>query len=141
MHIAHGLPFKIYQQTAFSLICETTTNNDASFFTEKIAKPMLACRLFVVISGQYYLKNLRKLGFRTFDNVIDESYDSEPDPVKRWNLALEQVKWLCSQDQGKILKSIIPIVLHNQNQLNRLPVNGLEGTVQKMLLTQQATNC
>lgn len=137
MNISQVMPFKIYQQSAFSLICETTVDNRGSFFTEKIAKPIIASRLFVVISGQYYLKNLKKLGFKTFDNIIDESYDSEPDPEKRWSLALEQVEWLCTQDQHKILKAIIPIVLHNQNLITKLPSNILEITLQKLLLEHQ----
>lgn len=137
MLISQVMPFKIYQQSAFSLVCESATDDRGSFFTEKIAKPIIASRLFVVISGQYYLKNLKNLGFKTFDGIIDESYDSESDPEKRWNLALEQVKWLCTQDQNKILKAIIPTVLHNQNLITKLPSNVVEITLQKLLLEHQ----
>jgi hypothetical protein len=45
MRLSQVVPFKIYQQTAFSLVCETNYVNTHSFFTEKIAKPLLACRL------------------------------------------------------------------------------------------------
>lgn len=139
MNISQVMPFKIYQQSAFSLICETTIDERGSFFTEKIAKPIIASRLFVVISGQYYLKNLKKLGFKTFNGIIDESYDLEPNSEKRWNLALEQIKWLCTQDQNKILKSIVPIVLHNQNLITKLPSNILDITLQTLLLEHQVS--
>ena len=66
------VPIQIYNQTAYSIVAETHADNEYSFFTEKIFKPILAHRLFVVFSGWKYLENLRKLGFQTFDNVIDE---------------------------------------------------------------------
>ena len=69
------IPVDIYNRTCYSLVAETEINNRYSFFTEKIIKPMLARRLFVVAAGQYYLRNLRSLGFRTFDGIVDETYD------------------------------------------------------------------
>lgn len=107
------LPVDIYQKTAYSLITETQNENEFSFFTEKIIKPMMAKRLFVVVSGQYYLRNLKKLGFKTFENVIDESYDNEPDPGRRAHLVLEQVNRLQGLDQVKVSQEISSTVEHN----------------------------
>ena len=81
------LPDYIYNQSSHSIVCETTSYNNFSQFTEKVAKPMLAQRIFVVFCGQWYLKNLRGLGFQTFDSIIDESYDSEPDMLIRYQKA------------------------------------------------------
>ena len=47
------LPREIYAKTRYSVVTETLTDNGWSFFTEKIAKPILAKRLFLVASGQY----------------------------------------------------------------------------------------
>jgi hypothetical protein len=107
------LPREIYQHTWYSVVAETETSNSWSFFTEKIVKPILAKRLFVVCSGQYYLRNLRKLGFRTFHDIIDESYDAEPDLTKRIELLLCQVNMLCQQDHVALQEQIKPIVEHN----------------------------
>lgn len=120
MHISQVLPFKIYSQTAYTLVLETWADNRFSFFTEKIAKPILAYRLFVVISGQHYLKNLRQLGFKTFDSILDESYDDETDDHVRWTKAIDQARWLCQQPQHEILSQIAPIVLHNYRVLMNL---------------------
>ena len=107
------IPLDIYQQTAYTLVAETTAGNEWNFYTEKIAKPILAQRLFVVVSGRHYLKNLRSLGFQTFSNVIDESYDEIEDDHARWRLAMDQVKYLCTQDQTKIFAQIRDTVEHN----------------------------
>ena len=106
-------PLSIYLQTAYSVVAETTADNQYSFFTEKIAKPIIARRLFIVISGQYYLRNLRRLGFVTFDGIIDESYDLEPNDTIRWYKAIEQMKWLAEQPQEVIFEQIRGRVEHN----------------------------
>jgi len=106
-------PLSIYRQTAYSVVAETSDDNRYSFFTEKIAKPIIARRLFIVISGQYYLRNLRRLGFATFDGIIDESYDLEPNDTIRWYKAIEQMKWLAEQPQEVIFEQIRGRVEHN----------------------------
>lgn len=134
MHIGQVLPFKIYNKTAYSLTCETSTDNRFSFFTEKIAKPIIAHRLFIVISGQHYLKNLRSLGFQTFDGIIDESYDSVEDQSQRWTMAVEQAILLSQQDQQEVLRKVIPIALHNFNTLNCLHKNNISHELELFLL-------
>ena len=78
-------------------------------------KPILARRLFIVFSGQYYLRNLRKLGFQTFDSIIDETYDNIENHDERFRLALEQMHKLIDRSQDLILEKIRPIVEHNYN--------------------------
>jgi hypothetical protein len=109
------VPIQLYNQTAYSIIAETHADNRYSFFTEKIFKPMLAQRLFIVFSGWKYLENLRSLGFRTFDNVIDESYDQIYNDDERWAAAFEQVKRLCNMNQLEVLEKISEQVQHNYN--------------------------
>jgi hypothetical protein len=109
------VPIQIYNQTAYSIVAETHADNRYSFFTEKIFRPMLARRLFVMFSGWKYLKNLRKLGFQTFDNVIDESYDQIYNDQERWAAAFEQVKRLCDMNQIEVLEKISARVEYNYN--------------------------
>lgn len=111
------VPVEVYNQTRYSLVAETVNDNNWSFFTEKIAKPMLARRLFLVSSGQYYLRNLREMGFRTFDAVIDESYDTEPDPVRRLDQMLQQADTLMEQDSQAIYDRIQSVLDHNYDLL------------------------
>ena len=113
--ISQVIPTKIYNQTNYSLIAETNAENDFNFYTEKVTKPLMAGRLFVVLAGMNYLRNLRTFGFKTFDSIIDESYDAEPDPKQRWTMAMQQCEWLCQQDPEVILEQVKPIVDHNKN--------------------------
>lgn len=108
------VPINVYNQTHYSIVAETVTYNEFNHYTEKVAKPIVAKRLFVVFAGQHYLKNLRSLGFRTFGSVIDESYDSEPNMPLRMKQAWEQVEWLCLQDPDKVRSELLSILEHNQ---------------------------
>lgn len=113
MNMSQVIPISVYNQTAYSLVTETNFSDEYVFFTEKIVKPILARRLFLVLGGRYYLETLRELGFQTFGNVIDESYDSVADYRQRARLLGEQIRFLIAQDQLKILDQIKSITEHN----------------------------
>jgi hypothetical protein len=113
VNISAILPLDIYNQTCYSIVAESSCVNDHSHFTEKVAKPLMCQRPFVVFAGQHYLRNLRSLGFRTFGDVIDESYDLESCHDTRLHLAWQQVEWLCQQDPREILASLQHTLLHN----------------------------
>lgn len=113
INICYVLPREIYNRAAYSIVAETCTSNGFAFVTEKTAKPIFARRLFVAFAGQYHLRHLKNLGFKTFDSVIDESYDDEADFDTRMHMALAQVDRLCRMDQQQVLDEIQPVVEHN----------------------------
>jgi hypothetical protein len=113
------LPVDIYNRSWFSVVAETVSYADFSFFTEKVAKPLLAGRVFVCFAGQHYVKNLRKLGFRTFHNIIDEAYDDLEDPMQRWEAAWQQIKHLLESDPVQIYQQALEIVTHNQTHFRQ----------------------
>ena len=115
-NVSDQAPWKIYEKTKYSIICETLFENDF-FLTEKTGKALFCKRLFVVFSACNFLKNIKSLGFKTFDSIVDESYDSEADTVKRFELAFDQVQWLAKQDYSQIIKKATPILDHNHNHL------------------------
>jgi hypothetical protein len=108
------IPTNIYNRTCYSMVAETLTDNNYSFFTEKIIKPMLARRLFVVAAGQHYLRNLRSLGFRTFDGIVDETYDTIEQVDKRVDAACHVANSLVTINDQNLLQEIIE---HNYQHL------------------------
>jgi len=114
MNLSQVVPFVIYNDSYYSIVAETNASNQFNFYTEKIVKPILGQRLFVVIAGQGYLKNLQSFGFRTFSDVIDESYDNEINDQTRWQKAMDQVKYLTIQNPEEIQAKIKGVVEHNQ---------------------------
>jgi hypothetical protein len=114
VNLSKIIPIDIYNQTAYSIVTETNAENDFVFHTEKITKPILSQRLFIVVASYHYLKNLQSLGFKTFNCVIDESYDDVLDNNLRYQLACEQILKLSQMPQQEVLDKIKPIVEHNK---------------------------
>jgi hypothetical protein len=73
--------------------------------------------LFIVAGGQHYLQFLRQSGFQTFDGILNESYDLEPDDSRRYQMAFNELAKLTQQPQQEILEKIRPIVEHNRQVL------------------------
>jgi len=67
----------VYDQTAVSIVCETHETNDSIFLTEKTYRPILNRHPFVIRSSFKALEYLRSVGFKTFNDFIDEDYNSD----------------------------------------------------------------
>lgn len=117
------VPWGVYQSSWYSIVCETSDFGFSStFLTEKTAKCLFAGRIFIMFAGAGLLKRLQELGFKTFHgDVIDESYDNEPNDQKRYQLAWQQIHRLYhTEDPRSIYAKFQPILEHNRNHLNRL---------------------
>ena len=112
---------KFYNETYFSIITETSYDQDSLFFpTEKVFKPIMHKHPFVIIGTPHYLKKLRELGYRTFDGIIDESYDDIVDDNKRMQALINEVKRLCNLSDSELLdfrNKALEIVEHNYTTL------------------------
>lgn len=111
------IPIEIYNQTAYTLVPETSHDNDHVLLTEKVVKPILARRLFVLVGCQFSLQKLRDIGFLTFNNVIDESYDALEDPRDRTRAAVNQLKYLCNLPQEQVFEQCRHVLEHNFNHM------------------------
>jgi hypothetical protein len=112
-----------------SVVGETIANNDVFFLTEKTAKPLMSGRPFIMLGGKHYLKNLRSLGFRTFEPVIDESYDNIEDMQERIVAAFASFKALSELDQTSVRTQLGDVLEHNQQLM-----------YSKKAITQRARN-
>ena len=112
-NISPFMLYKMYQQTNYTVVCETLGTSDTFFFSEKTTKPLLAKRLFVMFGAVGFLKNLRNLGFETFGKIINEKYDNIEDHITRFGHAFEQCQWLSEQDPREIYSQIQGELEHN----------------------------
>jgi hypothetical protein len=112
---------KLYNDTYFSLVSETVYDEGIPFFpTEKVFKPIMHKHPFVVISTPHFLKKLREMGYKTFDGIIDESYDDIIDGNQRMLAIVKEVKRLCNLNDDELLEfrtKALEIVEHNYNIL------------------------
>lgn len=113
-------PWQIYQHTRYSIVCETLGTGGTFFMSEKTTKAIFAERMFVAVGAQHYLRGLRNLGFSTFDNIIDTSYDVIADDVDRYANTFEQIKRLANLDYNHVLEQTQTQRDHNRRNLETL---------------------
>lgn len=66
---------QVYKDFLIDIVAETFTSGDCFFVTEKTVRPMLLKKPMIVMGPVNYLEYLRQLGFRTFSDFWDETYD------------------------------------------------------------------
>jgi len=83
--------------------------------TEKVFKPIKNCQPFLIAGACGSIKQLREMGYRTFDSVVDHSYDSIEDPTLRWEAVTNE---MCRIAKSKKIHTMYTgcraDLLHNQ---------------------------
>jgi uncharacterized protein YktA (UPF0223 family) len=67
-----------YKNIFVDVVCETFSNGNVFFLTEKFWRPIVTKTPFIIQGPQFTLKRLKQLGFQTFDRWWDEGYDEDP---------------------------------------------------------------
>ena len=131
-HNDHHLHIAEHYTTSYcNIVVETHFDADGSggtFLTEKTFKPIKHGQPFVIIGPPGSLKQLREMGYCTFDQAIDNSYDLITNSTDRWRSILHTIQQLQQQDLSKWFESCRAEIEHNQqlflaskyNRLNTL---------------------
>lgn len=105
---------EFYKNIACDFVVETVLNYPYPYVSEKTLRPIACKRMFVICGPHGILSLLRSKGFVTFDDFIDETYDQELDPIKRFQAVTQEMRNLCTTPLSKIVQ-----YLHdNQSRLD-----------------------
>jgi hypothetical protein len=105
---------RCYTDTYFSLVTETVFNYPYSFRTEKIWKPIAMGHPWIAVANSGFYRDLRNMGFQTFDGIIDESFDCIERSQDRIERIAQVVEDLCQQDLDQFLAQCYNICKYNQ---------------------------
>ena len=106
-----------YDATACSIVLETLFDADGSsgsFLTEKTFKCLKHGHPFVLFAPAGSLARLRDMGYRTFDSVIDTSYDTIQDNTLRYLSVVRTIRQLSLVDPRELYNSCVEDLEHNQ---------------------------
>jgi hypothetical protein len=83
---------QVFDPTAVSLIIEPIEPawQDLIVYTEKSLYPVLSCTFPIWLGGRLQAQGWKELGFDTFDDVIDHSYQQAETSQQRIELAIER---------------------------------------------------
>ena len=107
-----------YQQSLVSIVTETNFYEREVSLTEKSFKPAKEKHPFITAGAKGVLKGMHRLGFRTFNEFWDESYDDIVDDGERMNKIMEIVGQIGTWTPNQILdfrRRVKPILEHNYN--------------------------
>lgn len=96
---------------------ETHMDNKLTIFSEKTIRAILYMNPFVINGDIGTLEYLKKLGFKTFENFWDESYDLEKSINERQNKIINIIKDLKNKNLQELYNKMRPILEFNRNLL------------------------
>lgn len=104
-----------YNKIFVDIVMEMNTVGNCFMASEKIFRCFIARRPFVVMSNSNFLTNLRKLGFKTFDNWFNEDYDAyiAEDRVKNIKNTINQIAQKSKSQISDILNEMQETLNHN----------------------------
>lgn len=109
-----------YIDSYFSLVTETVFEYPYSFRTEKIWKPIAMGHPWIAVANRGYYRDMRALGFKTFDNLINESFDLIENGQDRLKRIINVIEDLCKQDLDSFQQACVDICKYNQQHLVEL---------------------
>ena len=82
----------------------------------------LNCQPFIHLGSYGVLKYMRSMGYKTFSELFDESYDEVVNHTDRILSVIESIEKVCKMDERKFhdiyTNDIIPKVIHNRKLVN-----------------------
>jgi hypothetical protein len=129
-----------YSQTFLSLIPETGFSSHSVFLSEKIWKSIRVGHPFIVVGNPGTLTELHNLGFKTFGDWWDESYDNVLNlekRVKKISKVLVKLSQLSILELKNLRRDLRDTVEFNQNLINSF---GLENPMDKIATVVKEIN-
>ena len=111
----------LFLDSYISIVTETSFYIDNDFISEKIWKPLYQFHPLIVVGRPHLLKYLKEIGFKTFDWLIDETYDTIEDNDLRMEAIVKEIKKLNKLSLDKIqtiIKQNFDKLEHNHHMLN-----------------------
>lgn len=115
----------VYPNFFIEIVNVTYFTGNTFYLDEKIWRPILMKTPFIVQGPQWFLKNLKRLGFKTFDNFWDEGYSEDPANIQA-DAIINNIEYLKSKsitELQNMYNSMQEILDHNFNVMMSLDKN------------------
>ena len=131
----HWVNQDLYSQSYFHIVTETHFDADQSggtFITEKTWKCIKYGQPFVIVGPAGTLAALRKSGYRTFDSVLDNSYDKIENNTKRWFAIRALLENMSKRDLGSLFAECYDDIVWNQKMFGARATRPLNILIEKL---------
>lgn len=125
---------KYFKNAYCNIVMETHFDADGchgTFLTEKTFKPIKHGQLFFVAGPAGSLQLLRDMGYRVFDNVLDNSYDDHVSSTLRWELLSKSIAQ-AKPHLPRLFEQARADIEHNQQLFCELKTQRLNNLVKEI---------
>ena len=108
-----------YNQFNIELVCETYTKGTTFFPTEKTVRPIMAAKPVLIYGPVDFLKELRRMGFKTYSELWSEDYDNF-EGIARWDRMKKTISYIILLEQSRreqLLEHAKSIAVFNRQHL------------------------
>ena len=104
-----------YNNIFLDIVCEKMVTGQTFFPTEKTARPLATKTPFLIMASPNYIKNLHRLGFKSFSRFWDESYDYQQgvQRVESIQRITDDLAKLDHEQLQNMYQRMTPILDHN----------------------------
>lgn len=124
----------LYGKSLVNIVTETYFFSNIIHITEKTYKPIAFMQPFVLLAAPFSLKHVKNMGFKTFSEFWDESYDLETDHKTRFDKIIEVLKYIASwseEQRVEFTHKVKNILEHNVKHLNTMNDVEIDNLVEK----------
>jgi hypothetical protein len=126
---------ELYQDSFCNIVTESQLDVDQSggvFLTEKTFKPIKHAQMFFIVGAAGSLAQLRKMGYRVFDDVLDNNYDTIEDPTQRWLALRDSIQQAYQQGLQDLYLRCQSDIEHNQRLFLSVPAQRLNSLAKRL---------
>jgi len=124
----------LYDNSLVNIITETYFFNKIIHITEKTYKPIAFMQPFIMVAAAGSLKHIKDMGFKTFEDFWDETYDLEVDDKKRFTMIVSLIetiaKWT-EEEKTQFTFKVKDIVDYNVAHLNTMQDIEIDNLIEK----------
>lgn len=119
---------KYYPKFFVEIVNLTFFSGNTFYVDEKIWRPILALTPFIVQGPANLIKNLRRIGFKTFSQWWDEGYSEDPDDCQVGYMLnnIDQLSCLSILELEAMYNDMMPTLEHNRDLLLTLTKQQVE---------------
>jgi hypothetical protein len=124
----------LYDSSLINIITETYFFSNIIHITEKTYKPIAFMQPFILVAAPSSLKHIQDMGFKTFSEFWDESYDLELDHKLRFEKIMSVIKFIASWSEEQRIEfthNIKDTVEYNVKHLNTMQDTEIDNLVEK----------
>jgi hypothetical protein len=104
-----------YPKFFVDIVCQTYFTGDTLFLDEKMWRPILSRTPFIAQGPRNFIKNLRIMGFKTFDQWWDEGYSEDPHDYQTKGIIenIDRLAKLSTDELAIMYEEMRPTLDHN----------------------------